>query len=146
MILHEMMSWLAVAVTPSTAPTPTAPSAENGGSGVVVTILGILLGLAVTVALGVVTPRLLGQLVPVSKVDDARREGETRTAAAVAEAATWHKAFDGMKEAHDGLLTIQRESQQAAVISNAVMSALRAQLPPGTSTPSHFPPVVTGGP
>jgi hypothetical protein len=121
-MVHEMMSWL-IAEAPANA------STGSGGSDVVVTILSTLLGLAVVICLGLGTPRLLGQIVPVSRVEDARREGETKTAAAQAEAKTWKEAFDGMRTAHDGLLSIQRETQQSAVIANTVMSALRAQLP-----------------
>lgn len=107
-----------------------ADASSSGGSGVVITVLSSLLALAVTICLALGIPRLVGQVVPSSRVDEVRSDLQTRISVAEKEAGTWKAAFDGMKSAHDGLLTIQRDTQQAALITNTVMNAMRAQLPP----------------
>lgn len=110
----------------------------------VIPILSTLLGLAVTICLALGIPRWTGQLVPVGRVDDAKADLLARVAVAEKEAQTWRAAFDGMKGAHDGLLAIQRDTQQAAFITNTVMNAMRAQLAPGGPTQSAGQPAAGG--
>lgn len=98
---------------------------------VAITILVAAVGMLLTICITVIMPRVLGQIVPVAQVDNARKDMQILIAQAQAEASTWHKAFDGMKEAYDGLLSIQRETQQSAAIINTVMTQLK-QLPPAT--------------
>jgi hypothetical protein len=92
------------------------------------TVLVTVIGILVTILLTVVMPRWLGQVVPVSQVDAAKQAGLLETAKAQAEAATWKSAFEGMKDAHNGLLTINQQLSQSAVIANAMMNQLK-QLP-----------------
>jgi hypothetical protein len=98
-----------------------------------ITVLLALLGIAATVIGFTVIPRMIGQLVPSNRVDEVRASAATQLAKAEAEAATWKEAFGSMKEAHDGLLDINRSTQQSAVIANSVMTAIRQQLPGGVT-------------
>jgi hypothetical protein len=102
-----------------------------------------LLGLAVTLIGYLVMPRILGQIVPVAQVTEVRAQSATELAEARATATTWKEAFEGMRQAHDSLLALQREQQQAVMITNTVMTALKAQLP--TPPPSASSSAVTGG-
>lgn len=93
-----------------------------------ITILVTTIGILVTILLTVIMPRVLGQIVPVSQVEAARSAGVLATAKAEAETATWKAAFEGMRQAHDGLLTINQGLTQSAVIANAMMNQLK-QMP-----------------
>lgn len=92
-----------------------------------VTSLLAAIGILVTIILTIGTPRLLGQIVPVAQVDAAKQAGLLEAAKARAEADTWKAAFEGMKEAHNGLLNINQQLSQSAVIANAIMNQFKQQ-------------------
>lgn len=120
-----------------------AASSDGGGSSdPTVTVLVALLAVMGGVIAAVLVPRMTGSLVPRNRLEDTRREYETKLAAAIAEATTWQKAHGSMKEAYDGLLEIQRTQQQSLYITNALMGALRGQItPPSSGTTTGSAPV-----
>lgn len=86
-----------------------------------------MIGILVTVVGFVVVPRLLGQLVPSARVEEVRMSLTAERDKAQVEAATWHKAHDDMKTAHDQVLQLNRDLTQSALITSTVMRTLREQ-------------------
>ena len=104
-------------------------AAQGADDGTLITVLLSLLGAAVALAGTVILPRMLGQLVPATKVDEAvaavRAQLIPERDKALAEAATWKEAFAGMQKAHDGVLDLNRSLTQAALITSTVMTTLK---------------------
>ena len=118
-----------------------AASSDGGSdSSTLITVLVAIVAVLGALLAAVVVPRLTGTLIPRSRLEDSRRDYETKLAAATAEATTWQRAHGSMKEAYDALLEIQRAQQQSLYITNALMGALRGQIttppPSGTTTGS----------
>lgn len=81
---------------------------------------------------------LTGKLVPVSRVEEAKREGaaklaeaEIRAERAEKEAATWKASHDSIKAAFDGQTRLLERQQLTAEITDKAMTAVRELLAGG---------------
>lgn len=81
---------------------------------------------------------LLGKLVPVSRVEEAKREAAAKLAESEAkaekaerEAATWKASHDSIKAAFDGQARLLERQQLTAEITDKAMTAVRELLAGG---------------
>lgn len=87
---------------------------------------------------GLVALFLTGKLVPASRVEEAKRDGATKLAAAEVkaekaerEAATWKASHDSIKAAFDGQAKLLERQQLTAEITDKAMTAVRELLAGG---------------
>jgi hypothetical protein len=106
-----------------------ADTVSSGGT--INVVLAGVLGTAITIILALVIPRMIGQVIPASKVDEVRLQLTGERDLARNEAQTWKTAYEGMQRANDTLAATNRDITQGVALSNAMMSALK-QLPAQT--------------